>query len=141
MERRRKRKLNRLSETEEERAIRIEKKKKKISQDGQYVFKIKFITIKDYDELNPYDAILYDKRSFFQLFYDRLKKDHVLFNLFFYDSIMDPLCIRIVMFYLSFSITFMLNAFFFSDDYIDARSQVPLKESVNTFYFLYNPLI
>ena len=108
----------------------MELKKKKNDNNNKLVFKIKFITMKDYEELNPYDAILYDKRSFFILFFDKLKEENALINLFFYTSIFEPLWIRFIFFYFSLSLNFALSAFFFSDDIIDARAVLPLSETV-----------
>ena len=109
-------------------------KKKKNEHNNKLVFKVKFICLKDYDELNPYDAIIYDKRSFIDLFLDILKQENVLFNLFFYDSILNPLWIRFIFFYFNLSLNFALSAFFFSDDYIDSRALLPPSETVNYLY-------
>ncbi len=92
--------------------------------------KLKFITSKDYDQLKPYDAIVYDKRSFFALFFNFLIKDNSLFNLFFSNSIINPLWHRLVKFYLDLIIVFSFSAFFFSDFYIDERAELPEKERV-----------
>jgi len=96
-------------------------------------FKLRFITLKDYGTLSPYDAIIYDKRNYFTLLFDMLIKDHTLFNLFFSYSIMEPLGIRILKFYLEMIIIFALSAFFFSDEYIDMRAELPETDRVNIF--------
>jgi len=91
---------------------------------------LKFITLKDYNELNPYEAIKYDKRSFLILFFNNLTNENVMFNLLFYNSLLEPLWIRIIMFYFNLSLMFAASAFFFSDDFIDARSSLSEKERV-----------
>lgn len=92
--------------------------------------RLNFITLKDYDELNPYEAMIYDKRSFAVLFFDHLKKENILFNLLFNYSVIEPLWIRIIMFYFQLSLMFASSAFFFSDDYIDARASLPENQRV-----------
>jgi len=116
----------------------MKKKSKKYHNDTneKLVFKMKFITLKDYDKLNPYDAIKYDKRSFLTLFWDHLRNDNVLFNLFFYRSVVDPLWIRMILFYFNLCLMYAASAFFFSDDYIDARSSLSEEERV-VYYLIY----
>ena len=94
------------------------------------VFRLKFITLRDYDELNPYEAIKYDKRSFSVLLFDHLLNDNVLFNLLFYNSVLEPLWIRIIMFYFNLSLMFAASAFFFSDNFIDARASLSEQQRV-----------
>ena len=113
-----------------------ETNKKRINQyknntNEKLIFRMKFITLKDYDELNPYEAIKYDKRSFFILFWDHLINENALFNLLFYRSIVDPLWIRSIIFYLDLSLIFASSAFFFSDNFIDARASLSEGERVN----------
>ena len=87
--------------------------------------KIKFYSRKDYDILSPYEAIKYDKRPFFILLHDKLIDDHPIYNLFFYQSVMEPLWFRMLCFFTDININFLMSALFFSDDYIDARAELP----------------
>ena len=48
----------------------------------------------------------------------------------FHSSILEPLWIRLVLFYFNLSLIFALSALFFSDDYIDARANLPKSERV-----------
>jgi len=98
-------------------------------------FHLRFITAKDYDVLNPYEAIELDKRDFFSLLFDMLKNDHPLFNIFFNVSVIQPLWLRVVKFYLDLILIFTLSAFFFSDDYIDSRASLSEEDRVNSFFF------
>jgi len=91
---------------------------------------LKFITNKDYESLNPYDSIKYDNRGFFTLFWYFLKLDNGIINLFFHYSILQPFWIKCIMFYFNLTLIFALSAFFFSDDYIDARAELPENERV-----------
>ena len=111
-------------------ADKLKIKKFKNDHNNKLVFKLKFITLKDYNELNPYDAIIYDKRNFLELFFDKLKEENLLVNLLFYNSILEPLWIRMIFFYFNLSLMFALSAFFFSDDYIDSRADIPQSERV-----------
>jgi hypothetical protein len=104
--------------------------KYKNDNNDKLVFRLKFITLKDYDELNPYEAIKYDKRSFLILFFNNLTNENVMFNLLFYNSVLEPLWIRIIMFYFNLSLMFAASAFFFSDDFIDARASLSEEERV-----------
>ena len=106
-------------------------KKKKNDHNNKLVFKVKFITVKDYNELNPYNSIIYDKRSFLVIFFDKLQEENVLFNLFFHESILEPISIRFIFFYFNLSLNFALSAFFFSDNYIDSRALLPPNDTVN----------
>lgn len=67
------------------------------------------------------------------LFWDILRTENVLFNLLFIKSLINPLWIRIILFYFNLSLKFFLSAFFFSDGYIDARASLPEKERVFVF--------
>ena len=68
------------------------------------------------------------------LLFDMLLKDHTLFSLIFSNSIIEPISIRILKFYLELIIVFALSAFFFSDDYIDKRAGLSAHERVNIYY-------
>lgn len=108
----------------------------KFEIENKQIRKIKFITMKDYDSLNPYERIEYDKRSFFRLFWDIAISEHPLLNLIFFKSLMDPLWLRFILFVFEFKVGLALSALFFSDDYIDARSEVPQKVRVKKINYL-----
>ena len=99
--------------------------KYKNNTNNKLVFNLRFITNKDYGELNPYDSIKYDRRGFFKLLWFFLKRDNIIFNIFFNYSIMEPLWIKIIIFYLELTLMLSTSAFFFSDDYIDSRAGYP----------------
>jgi hypothetical protein len=96
---------------------------------------LKFITNKDYNSLNPIDAIKYDRRGFFEIFWNNLKSDNVMINLFFHYSVMEPLWMKLILFILSLGLMLSTSAFFFSDDYIDVRAAFPKEERVK-FYII-----
>ena len=105
--------------------------KYKNNTNSKLVFNLRFITNKDHEELNPIEAIKYDRRGFFKILWVFLKRDNVLFNLFFHYSILEPMWIKMIMFYLQLSLMLATSAFFFSDDYIDERAELPEEERVN----------
>ena len=99
---------------------------------------MKFITNKDYDELSPIEAIKYDKRGFFEIFFALLKTNHTLFNLFFHYSLLEPLWIKVLLFFLELTLMLSTSAFFFEDDYIDARAELPEADRVKLIFNLLN---
>jgi hypothetical protein len=80
-------------------------------------------TLRDYEELSPFDAVLCDKRPFKQMFLDNLTDEHVVVELIWRVSILNPLWIRILYFFFNLSINFAMNALFFSDALIDKRTE------------------
>jgi len=104
--------------------------KYKNNTNSKLIFNLKFITNKDYEALDPYDAIIYDRRNFYELYLTFLKQDHPIINLFFHYSIMEPLWVRLIIFFFNFTLIFTASAFFFSDDYIDQRAETSDEESV-----------
>jgi len=88
-------------------------------------------TLKDYEELSPFNAVLCDKRPFKQMFLDNLTDEHVVFELIWRVSILNPLWIRILFFFFNLSINFAMNALFFSDDLIDERTESPESVSIS----------
>ena len=105
--------------------------KYKNNTNSKLVFKMKFISNKDYNALSPIDAITYDKRGFLQLFWMFLKSDNALLNLFFHHSIMEPLWIKLILFFFNLTLTFFASALFYSDDYIDQKAELSEGERVS----------
>lgn len=89
------------------------------------------VTLKDYEELSPQQALIYDRRSFLALYIDLLLDDHILLCVFFKKSLIDPIWVRIIFLVFNLSIIFAMNALFFTDDLIEARADVPEEERVN----------
>jgi len=112
----------------------ILKAPKKIKLINNQLRKIKLITLKDYDALSPYELMDFDRRGFFRLFWDIAIIDHPILNLLFFNSLMEPLWVRFIVFLFEFKVGLAMSALFFSDDYIDARSEVPAELRVNMFF-------
>ena len=83
-------------------------------------FKHKF-SLKDYYELTPFEAFVFDKRTFPTIIWDELRENHIVFTLFLKFSLIYPLWTRLLWIIYSLSVIFFLNALFFTDDYMDKR--------------------
>ena len=79
----------------------------------------KNLTEQEMNTLEYEEAILLDKRSFCQYYYCLIRREHLLiFTLFTRDDYNLPQ-IKILLFIVSFSLYFTINAFFFSDETMD----------------------
>lgn len=61
-----------------------------------------------------------------------------LYALFFVNSIIEPLWVKLIYFMLEININFFLSALFFSDDIIDKRSQIPKEIRDSPLYTFIN---
>jgi hypothetical protein len=91
----------------------------------------KVISMQDYESLISKDKLFYDKRSSLTIFTDFLCKNHPLLKLFFKKSFKDPAFLRQVSFVFSLSLMFAMNAFLFTDKYIDNRMNGTAENRVN----------
>ena len=85
----------------------------------------------DYVQLSPFEAIIYDKRNFLQIFIDELKEKHSILSIFLKKSLLNPLWLRIVWLYYSINLTLCLSALLFTDDNIGNLTEVKEKTRVN----------
>jgi hypothetical protein len=67
----------------------------------------------DYDE-----AIFYDKRGYLQMYWGFLVDTQIMFGTFCTDNHLDLFAIKLSFFIFTFQISFFLNAFFYTDEYI-----------------------
>ena len=67
----------------------------------------------DYEE-----AIFYDKRGYLQMYWGFLVDTQIIFGTFCTDNHLDLFAIKLSFFIFTFQISFFLNAFFYTDDYI-----------------------
>ena len=79
-------------------------------------------TIKDYFNFTKNDKLNRDKRSFFKYFWDQLSNTHVVFQLFFKKSLLISPLFRMLILALHIVLLFLLNAMFYTDNYIQARA-------------------
>jgi hypothetical protein len=85
----------------------------------KYVLRPDEITLHDYEQLRPEDAILYDTRSFCKYYIDEVIQHHSLVSLFLKQSILDPSYMRVFKFVIICHYIYGFNAIFCTDDYID----------------------
>ena len=69
-------------------------------------------------ELNYEEAIIYDKRSYLRIFWGFLVDSQIIFGTFCTDNYLDLFVIKLSFFVFTFQISFFLNAFFYTDEYI-----------------------
>ena len=67
----------------------------------------------DYDE-----AIIYDKRSYLRMYWGFLLDSQIILGTFFTDNHLDLFVIKLSFLVCTFQISFFLNAFFYTDEYI-----------------------
>jgi hypothetical protein len=80
-------------------------------------------TDKDYKLMTVDQSLQNDKRGFLQYYFKHLVESHLILSAFYYKTILTPQYVRIVHLFLSISLYFALNAIFYTDDFIQSRSQ------------------
>ena len=115
-----KERLKVLEKSEEKTSINIIKKEnKKIKEtDENYMFQ----NMND-EELNSLEyeqALIYDKRTFFQYYWSLLKKDNLILFTFLPTNDYNLISLKMTLFILSISLDATINAFFFTDDTMHA---------------------
>ena len=68
------------------------------------------------NELKYEEAIIYDKRSFLQMYFDTLKREHIILFTFFVCNDFNLFCIKLIKFIFLTSSDMAMNVFFFSDE-------------------------
>ena len=82
------------------------------------------------------NLVIFDKRGFWRFYWDSLLIRHDFLKAFVYKSVLTPFYIRIILFFLSMSVAFALNAIFYSDSFISEKNKVVLvTKMVNLKYF------
>lgn len=79
------------------------------------------LTYADRSTLTASQFLKYDHRSYVRYAWDLIMTKHSIFNTFVLNSVLKPKGIRIILFFLSISLQFAMNAAFYSDDYIVKR--------------------
>ena len=93
---------------------------------------------KDYDEndldgLDYDEALIYDKRTFYQLFCKQLKERQLIANTFFVKDNLKPFSIKLIVFIFNFSCYLVINGFLFNEEYV---MKILRRKSKNFYYFL-----
>jgi hypothetical protein len=72
----------------------------------------------DFNDMNFHDVSVIDKRLFFDYFCDKLKKKQVILELFYINSALKPVTIKLLLLILEIEICFVINAMFINENYI-----------------------
>ena len=75
-------------------------------------------TNEELNEMEFYEALQNDKRTFIRIYWSYLLDNHIILNTFFADSYLDLRIIKISFLIYTFEISFFLNALFYTDKYI-----------------------
>ena len=97
----------------------IQKDSRKINKNKKILFnveeKIKNYNDEELNSLSYKQALLYDKRTFIQYYWDLLKRKHLILFTFISNNDYNIFHIKLSLFLFSFSLYFTVNAFFFED--------------------------
>ena len=74
--------------------------------------------ISNMHNINYEEAILYDKREYLKMYWGFLVEQQIIFGTFCTDNHLDLFIIKLSFFVFNFQISFFLNAFFYTDEYI-----------------------
>ena len=93
---------------------------------------------KDYDEddLNDMDfdeAVLFDRRGFWELFLSEIKERQLIVNTFFVKQKLKPFSIKLIVFLFSITCYFVINGFLFDTKYVSKK----LKRTSKSVYFFF----
>ena len=97
------------------------------------------INIKEYlkpdlDEMEYDDAIKYDKRSFCVYYSDRLKDKQMFVNICCNKENLKPITIKILLLLLNIDLYFIVNGFFYNEEYISKLFHSDKKETFFSFF-------
>ena len=81
------------------------------------------------------DAIKLDKRTFCEYFIQKLQEKQTIMNTFFYKENLRPLSIKIILLLLDIDLYFVINGFFFNEEYI---SQLFNSDEEETFFSFFS---
>jgi hypothetical protein len=85
------------------------------------------------DDLDFEDTIIKDHRSFFEYLCDSIIDKQIIVNTFYASEPLRPISLKIIIFVINIVLYFVVNGFFYSEDYI---SQIYHSENENFFTFM-----
>ena len=88
----------------------------------------------DFNDMNFHDVALTDKRLFFDYFCDKLKKKQVILELFYINSPLKPITIKLLLVILDIEICFVTNALFINENYISDLFHSKKEENFISFF-------
>ena len=74
----------------------------------------------DLDDLEYDDAIKFDKRTFCEFFSERLAEKQITMNTFYHKENLKPMSIKIILFLLNIDLYFVINGFFYNEEFLSA---------------------
>ena len=80
------------------------------------------IDTEDLNYIELFDAVTFDKRNFFKYYYSELIKTQPILEIFLKKTPLMPISIKLILLIFNISITFWLNSFFYSRNYISEKS-------------------
>ena len=89
--------------------------------------------VKPKEKMDFYDAYKYDKRTFCELYHDYIYDKVFTLNTFLVSEHFKPLSIKIVIYILYITLYFIINGFFFSEEYISKVYHLKKKRYI--FFF------
>ena len=107
----------------------------KLTEEQIYEMSLKLnkLTQTELNELKYKQALKYDKRTYYEYYFSLIKTKHLLFFSFLPLLDFNSRIIKIFLFFFNFSITFTVNALFFSDE-----TMHKIYEDGGDFNFIYN---
>jgi hypothetical protein len=93
-------------------------------------------TYLDYINMTYDEILAFDQRSFFNFYLQLLLNSHIFLRAFFLKTFLVPQSLRIISFFLVSSFSFALNAIFYSDTYIQERTQKFSSVQQNNFSYV-----
>ena len=87
----------------------------------------------DLNSLDYEDALIRDKRKFFEYFFSKLKMNFIILDIFFNKSKFKPISIKILLLALNLDVYLVVNAFFYNEELI---SKIYNSENENKFSFI-----
>ena len=89
---------------------------KKLKKENNNKIEAKDLNDEEINNLEYQQAILIDKRNYFQYYYSLLKKKHLILFIFLPSNDYNLVPIKFILFLISFSMYLTINGFFFTDD-------------------------
>jgi hypothetical protein len=88
----------------------------------------------DFDDMEYDDAIKLDKRSFCVFFIDKLKSKQIIMNTFCNREKIIPMSIKIILLALNIDLYFVVNGFFFNEEYLAEVFELDEEDSFFSFF-------
>lgn len=105
---------------------KLKKKKKLDRKPTREYLEDLTLYIRDFNYVKIDELFVFDRRGFCKFLCDSLQSKHVIFNAFCYKTGLMPYYIRLKFFFLELCLAFVLNAIFYSDEYISERNRTIL---------------